>query len=245
MAFADVIGTSKLDFSGGTHPWREEDYALSTGVTLAEEGQCMVIIDGGTVQPSAGVANERFAGVSKLDNLSVNTWGDVEELTVPAVAPLTLTLRENNLVADQIRIRDLTAGADLTEGNPANAGEYSVVDATGVITFNAAEAGHDMRIWYMYNLTAAQFQQRFGGRHINQGGHSIIDRVTLLRGPGRIRTMQYDPTAVFEGSGAQPVIVKSGAGGIFTVGGNGDEVGYVISPPTAADPFLEFEMTPA
>lgn len=246
MAFADSIGLSKLDLSGGTHTFREEDYPLATGVALSEEGQCMVLIDGGSVQPSAAAANERFVGFSKLDDLAITTWKDVEELTVPAVAPFTVTLAERNLVAGQIRIRDITNGVALTEvgGAPA-ATQYSVVDATGVITFNLAEAGVSVRIWYAYDLSAAQFQQRFGGRHINQGGHGIIDRVTILRGPGRVRTMQYNVTAVYEGSGAEPVQVTSGAGGLVTVGGAGDVIGYVIKAPSAGDPYLTLEMSPA
>ena len=234
----ETFAHSKLDLSR-CHPFREEDFPLATGVGVTEEGFAFEMVQGGLVQPCTDAAGRKFAGINKMDSLDVDTFPIVEELEIPAAAPFTLQLGNVNIVVGQIRVHDITAAADMADagGAPAD-NEFDLDEATGILTFNAADAGHSIRAYYKFTLTAAEFRQVFHGSHINKGSVAEINRITLLRGPGTIYTAQFSVTSNFDAAaGAPPVRVTMGAGGLLTAGGN-VEIGSVVKSPSADDPYL-------
>lgn len=243
MYDSNVPVNGKLDLMRSL-PFRELSYPIVAASTIPEEGLPLVAqVHGGVVhaKTAAGAANERFLGVSKLGTLQVNTLALVYDMVVPEVAPYTIQLHENNLVPGQIRVRNLSAGAELTEtDNAPNDGNFKAVDATGELTFNATAAGKTVRIWVKYQPTAAFVEDTLQRRPIGMPDGIGGTTVTAMQG-GEIATMQYDSTALFEGTdGGPPVKVVLG-NGMFTTAAknaNGTLVGIVKKAPTPGDPYL-------
>jgi len=210
------------------------------GEVLTEEGVLLTAsLDPATgtekVAATAGLATDVVAGFAIRDNADNATTSEVEELTVPSAPnPLVVQLSNNNLVATQVRVVAETTGA-LTEGNPANAGEFSANDATGVLTFNAAEAGQAITVTYRYNLTVAEARLKFFQRNINNEASALFGQVGVGHGHGEIFTDQFDASVDW----ASAATINSGAGGQVTSGGTGVELdARVISVPNVNNPLL-------
>lgn len=214
--------------------------------TQPKAGMALVRADSGAdrlVAISGANAGEIFAGIAKSDSLDLSYVNAVEDVVVPSDAPYTVTLGRGLLVAGQIRCYDITDSAALTEGNDANAGEFEATDATGVLSFNVAQAGNTVRVTYRSELTARQRDLLFQSSAISRGEDANAGEVSAIRGPGIVFTLYYDTTIDWSPSGGVPKVVKTGAGGLFTVGGNGATVGRVHSVPTPSDPYLGIEIT--
>lgn len=242
MGMFDIVNTGKLDLTRCQY-LRRRDFPIESGVTISEAGHALVIRNAGgesKVGLSAAAAGEVFIGVNANVNLSVTTYPLIEQITVPADAPYTVTLSHGNLVAGQIRIVN-SAGTAFSEVALADlnaAGEYVATDATGVLTFFEDDAGLTLTVTTKVTLTAAEALAMFGTSLVNAGTPAEHNAVTALIFPGEFATAQYDVTANFTGSDGAPVIVKTGANGLFTVGGAGTTVGYVKKAPSVTDPFL-------
>ena len=136
----------------------------------------------------------------------------------------------------------VVGGADLTEvaGAPA-ATQFQPNVSTGVLTFNTAEAGSDIMVWYRANLTVSQSRQRFFQRNINNEAGAIFNTVAVGGGHGEIYTAEYDTdvdwTTAWPGGTAD---IVTGADGILTIGGGGTALpgGNVIHVPDVDQPFL-------
>lgn len=210
------------------------------GEVLTEEGVLLVAsLDPATgtekVAASTGTANEVVAGFAIRDNADNATTSEVEELVVPTTPnPLTVQLSNNNLVATQVRVVGAVTGA-LTEGNPVNAGEFSANDATGVLTFNAAQQGEAITVTYRYNLTVAEARLKFFQRNINNEASALFGQVGVGHGHGEIFTDQFDASVDWSAGPA----ITSGANGQLTVGGTGSTLdARVISVPNVNNPLL-------
>lgn len=223
-----------------THGTQSLEKSVATGVTIANEGSILVAAEESGSQVanlSAGASNETILGFSMIDNYTPATRTVVETGSIPsAPGPYTISLSNSNLVAGQIRIYDNTNATDLTEGNPSNPGEYSVVDSTGVVTLNAAEADDDITVYYKYNLTVNDSIMLYGERHSNAGASAFLEQVTVIAGAGEIYTDQYDVSVSYSGLAAGAL--KSGANGLFTTSGSGTAFGVVIHAPTPDLPML-------
>lgn len=235
----------KLDLQR-SRPLRESVVATYATDEIAEEGLALIgVYEDGVLKArvSAAGASENFIGVSKNDVRSVGTVNLVEEGTIPAVAPYTYNLPVSNISPGLIRVIRTDTGAALTEagGAPAD-GEFSLDDTTGILTFNVAQAGIGFKATYRYIISAAEARRQFGDGHVNRGSSLGLNQVTVLEG-GVIFTMQYNPTSNFvTAAGAATAIVRTGANGLFVVGGAGTAVGRVISVPSANDPFLGIQL---
>lgn len=210
---------------------------VASGSVVTEEGVVLVAsLDAGTgeevVDLSDGTA-QAVAGFAIRDNADNATTSAVEVQAVPASGTLEATLSNNNLVAANIRIVD-SAGTALTEGNPASPDEYSVVDATGVITFNANQAGLDVTVTYRYNLTVAEARLKFFQRNINNEAGALFGQVGVGHGHGEIFTDQFD-AAVDWATASDP---SAGAAGQVVEAGSGSNLGRVISVPNVNNPLL-------
>lgn len=210
---------------------------VAAGQSITKEGAILIAVASGgeeAVQMSAGAATDVPIGISLTDDTLMPVRANVEDVVVPSSGTLTAALRFANIVAASYVLIDLDNGnAVLTEGG----GDDYTLDATsGVITFvNNALKGHDIRVFYSFNVTVAQLQTTFGGqRSINNQGGALFGSVSVGLGYCEVFTLVYDSAQVY----AVNDQLKTGSGGRFTKGGLGVNFGKVIKAPLVGDPFL-------
>lgn len=211
------------------------EYPLAAGVSVAEEGQLFVFVDdgagGSALQPSTGAGSERLAGFSSSDAFLHVTRSLVEDATIPAAGPFTVQMENSNLVGaagSDIRVRDVTAGADLTFNVAVGPAQFNVNYTTGILTFNAAEASHVLRITYKYNLSVQESLTRYQESQVHRYAQSYFGQIAVHGGHGVIYTNQYD-TAFAWTVGAP---VYSGANGQLVGVGPSPQVGTVFATPS-------------
>lgn len=221
---------------------------VSTGSVVTEEGSLLVaVIDATTgeetVQLSAGAGGEVPAGFAIRDNADNATTSAVEEGTIPSAGTLEIQLDNNNLVAPgdgstaQARVVASTSGAlDNVDGASPSAGEVGIEPVTGLLTFNAAQAGQDVVITYRYNLTVAEARLKFFQRNINNEAGTLFGQVGVGHGHGEVFTDQFDATVNW-GAAAQDI--WSGANGVLVGSAGGSQLdARVISVPNVNNPLL-------
>lgn len=183
----------------------------------------------------AVIAGETVLGVLKLSENSQESVPTLEDLTVPAAAPLTMTLRELPTAVAEMRatvIADpsgaLSPGDVITvvAGAPG-AGQLGVVLATGVLTADAALAEVSFRIVYRFVVTAQELARRGGRRSVNMGAERIFNQVTILRGDCKLLISNFNTGAAI----APSANLTCAAGGRVTIGGAGTVVGFCFQAP--------------
>lgn len=210
--------------------------AVATGFTVDEEGLALVAVQTGAVEevkPGTGASSDIFVGFSTGDTPTKGYKNAVEEYTIPADSPYTVQLHVN-IVATQIQIYDDSTSVYLTENVGVADGQYSVNDTTGVATFNVAQAGDSITVFYRYALTVIEARQLYFQNHINADACQEAARTGVIRGSGELWTDEWTP-AVQWALTDTPLIAASG---LITNTGTGVAVGRVISIPSATDPFL-------
>jgi len=224
---------------------------VTDALTVTEEGVVLVaVLDAATgtetVQLSAGSAGEVVAGFAIRDNADNSTTSVVEEASVPATGDLEIQLSNNNLVASTpgdgstSSLRVAPAATPLSEytivdGASPSSGEVGNEPVTGLLTFNAAQAGVAVVITYRYNLTVAEARQTFYQRNINNEAGALFGQVGVGQGHGEIFTDQFDATAEW---GASNQIVHTGANGLLAITGGQLIDARVISVPNVNNPLL-------
>lgn len=214
------------------------------GQTIAEEGQVLVYVNSGggtlSVRPSDGTAGTDAAvgaaGFAITDALKVVTKSVVEELVVPAGGGF-VSLVNTNLVAGSTRAFDVTAVAALTlqAVPPPAAGEYSVTLATGVLEFNAAEAGNTVRVSYRYSPTLEEILATDHERSINNRAQDLFSQVSVGGLEGEIFTSMYDSSQAYAVGDA----VFTGPGGLATTAVTSTvQIGVVSQEPSVSDGLL-------
>lgn len=179
-------------------------------------------------KPCTGAAGEVVLGVLKLSEISQESVPTLEDLTVPHVAPFTVTLRELPTAVAEMRAVNLATGATITvvAGAPG-AGQLGVNLATGVITADAALADVVFRVVYRFLISAQELARRGGRRSVNQGGERIFGQVTIMRGNCKLLLSNFDTGAAI----APTAELTCAAGGRLTVGGAGTVVGTCFQSP--------------
>lgn len=207
---------------------------VASSVMITAEGQALVVDNSvaNGVKPSAGVAGEKFAGVSISQQLTLEVLPKHESLVVDGSSQVTLS-REP--VSGTLRIFDETNDTVQSAGTPGEVdNEYSI--SGKVVTFNAARQGDTMSIAYRYNPTVAEAKTIQGD--ILPGGQAdaLLDTVGVLVA-GDVYTTEYDTSVDWS---ADPVVVSLGANGLFTVGGSGVKLDNVrvIERPSPDNQFL-------
>lgn len=223
---------------------------VASGQVVDREGVMLrSILENGEerVQKADGsAANYRLAGFAISDNEAIGIVPVVEDFTIPASpGPYTVQLSRQSLVGtapnSSVRV-NVIGGADLTEvaGAPG-AGEFQPNVATGVLTFNAAEAAASIRVYYRANLTVAEARQVYFQRNINNDAGAIFNTVAVGAGVGEIFTAEYDTNVdwatAWPGGTAD---ILSGPDGILTIGGSGTVLpgGSVVHVPDPDGAFL-------
>lgn len=220
---------------------------LAAGVTVSEEGQCLIYVDDGAggvacALSTGGVADydgvdpmkSRVAGFAITDKLGVLTETAVEEFTIPAAAPFTVQLRNQNIVLAQTYVYNLTAAAAMAQLCPVPGAGQRCIDVTGLVTFNAAEAGNRVRVVYRYTLTAAQVVEKFHQRSVNNTAQDFFSTISLFCDTGEIFTSMFDAGVAY--NPLDPIY--SGAAGLVTSAAGGAYLGLVSKVPSVDDPLL-------
>jgi len=219
---------------------------VAAGEVVDREGVVLqAVLEGGeerVKKADASAADLVICGFAVSDNEAIGIIPVVEDHTIPAApGPYTVQLDHTSLVGtapnSSVRVLDVTGAADLTEvaGAPA-AGQFQPNVATGVLTFEATQAGHSIRVFYRANLTVAESRLRFHQRNINNEAGAIFNTVVVGAGVGELWTAEYDTNV--DWSSGNPIL--SGADGILTIGGGGTAIpgSRVIHVPTPDLPFL-------
>lgn len=213
-------------------------FPVSSLITLIEEGTPLVFaLEGGVevVKPAAGTSGEKFAGVANNTHITPSKAMKYERITVPSGAPYTVTLKKTpSSVAAERGVFNASTGAAmaLNAGAPAT-GEHAI--AGNVLTFNVAQAGLAVDVYYLYDLSNAEAMLVYGNDRAFSNSQAI-KTVSAVR-DGVLFTTNYDPAVNWAENGIATVI-KLG-NGKFTIGGSGSTInGTIASLPTASDPFL-------
>jgi len=224
---------------------------VASGQVIDREGVVLrSVLEAGEekVQKADAVAaTYMVAGFAISDNETIGIIPVVESLTIPAApGPYTVQLAHTSLVGtapnSSVRVYDVAGAADLTEtaGAPA-ATQFQPTVATGVLTFNVAEAGKAITVWYRANLTVAEARLRYFQRNINNDAGAIFNTVVVAGGTGEIFTAEYDTNV--DWSTAKPGstgVITTGPDGILTIGGAGTAIpgGKVVHVPDIDQPYL-------
>lgn len=220
---------------------------VAAGSVVDREGVLLqAVLEGGeevVKKADASASTLKLVGFAISDNETIGVIPVVEDAVVPAApGPYTVQLAHTSLVGtapdSSVRVYNVTGAADLTEentGTPA-ATEFFPDVATGLLTFNVAQAGISIRVFYRANLTVAASRQRFFQRNINNDAGAIFNTLVVGGGVGEIYTAEYDTNIDWSAGGA----ILSGADGILTVGGAGSALpgGRVIHVPDPDGPYL-------
>jgi hypothetical protein len=231
------------------------------GSVITEEGVLLQsTIDAATgtevVSPAVAAGTLLLAGFAIRDNADNATTSVVEAVTVPAApGPYTVQLANNNVVAttagdgSTASLRCALTASPFTEltledtggGGGVATGEVGLEPATGILTFNSAQAGGAYTVTYRYNLTVAEARLKFYQRNINNEASTLFSQVGVGHGVGEIYTDQFDATVdwstvtVVEAAGS----VANGDAGTVTSGGAGTDLdARVISVPNVNNPLL-------
>lgn len=215
---------------------------LLPGASVLEEGQVMVLLSDGAgglgVQPSTGAggaADGTFLGFAITDAKKVLTDVVVETFNIPAVAPYTVTLKNQNVLIAEARMYDNTAAAAMAITCPVPAATQYCATVAGLVTFNAAQAGDSVTFTYRYSLTVAQAMEKFHQRSINNTAQDFFGSVAVGCLDGEVFTSMYDASAAYVIGAA----VYTGPGGkVTSAATSAVAVGIVSKMPSLSDPFL-------
>lgn len=221
-----------------------EELPLAPGVAINEEGAVVkaILVSGkSAAQLTEGTsATESIVGFSENNALVPDQDIVTEAATIPAAGAVTVQLSHGNLVSGQVYVYDVTASAPMTDvlsGSPTT-GQVLVNIISGLLTFNAAQAGHLIQVRYRYNLTIQQRDIIYRQRPVNAKSNTAQLTVTVMRGNGNVFTDQYDVTKDFSTAST----LYADANGLVTTDNTKTPIlgSRVISVPTAADKFLGF-----
>ena len=214
--------------------------AIYPGQTVNYEGQPLIAVESGGsfgVQPCAGNAGERFAGVSLAQVITPTSFANVEQPTVGSGLTYTLAYTPTS----GVYIYDVTAAAALTTHALAltGTGQYNITGTT--LTTYSDTVGHVLYIAYRYSPTLNQIRFQQGDEPAGRAAAFTLGSIGVIT-RGDIYTDQFDTTAAWS-STASPAVTL-GASGLFSIGGSGTVVnGYVTSIPSASSPFLGLHFT--
>lgn len=206
---------------------------VASTVTALEEGTALVYVmenGKGKVKASTGAASEIFAGVAVSRATTPTVAPMVEELTIPATAPYTVTLARLPVGAIGVVLVDGETRTVLAAiGSAPTAAQYT---RTGKdITVHADNAGAVLKVVYSYTLTHQEAVLKFNFDAFASVDLAVVPVVGAVY-EGVVYTTFYDNTVDWDSFGAQPV--KLAADGKFTLGGSGASVNaQIVEAPSA------------
>lgn len=244
---------TKVDFTRSRFEWKRQ-FQVSPTANIVEEGSLLqrIVSPAGTdevVTLSTAAATLRPAGISLQSRITAQTFTAVQDIVVPTVAPFTVQLAHTTLVVTaggfgEAALWDYDAGA----GNeilvpvappappPVTIPASVTVNANGLLTFDALEAGHHVRVTYRYVMTSIERDELLRQSHVNRGAEDQFGLVTVACGHCVVYTTMYLCTETYAVGDA----LTLDANGLFSLSG-ATTFGRVISLPTPSDPYLGVE----
>jgi hypothetical protein len=218
---------------------------IRTGDKLEVEGAVvMAVIEDGVEKAalfsSAPSSTDKVLGFTTLAHAQPSRTSACEKVVVPsAPAALEVGVRNTNLVTSRIRAvrkdNGLVLTIDETFAGSTSNDTVKVDLSKGLFKFHADEAGKEIEITYLYDLTTLQSKQKFGERHINNTGlEADFGETTVLTGSGEIWTDHFDPSQDWSAATA----ITVGANGLITKGGSKTLSAVVIGVPSESSPLL-------
>jgi hypothetical protein len=174
-------------------------FALSAAVTSVREGAALIgVMEGGSLvaKETAGGNAEVFLGFAAAQIATVTEAPKVEEVTIPASGPFTVTLAKTPLApATRVGVQVINAAGEVTatfawDANATlAAGEFII--SGNVITFHTDDASKRVRITYVYAPTVTEARMIYG-QGVGDGAQSVIGAVGVIRRAPVLFTDMYD-----------------------------------------------------
>jgi hypothetical protein len=233
----------------GFDPVGADDYR--SGMIAARDADGNIVVCGASDDPDDGSKPLGVLGEDRLTaDLQTTTQKD-ELLTVPAaVTTPSVALSKDAIVPNSQLLFNVTQSVALVEAT-----DYTIVDATGVVTFiNTAnvDPGDIVSATYTFKLND-QFEKDFRGVNFKGATDDTegSKKATVWKGHGEFETDQFvtsNAYAIGELLSVTRAAHDMGAGLLTneTVGATvgATATGRVTKVPTASDPFLGFEFVP-
>lgn len=198
---------------------------VAPGYEITQEGVALVAhyVGGKTyAKPSEGTSTERFLGFSLTRSASIDRAVVINEYQVPATGPYEVETGLSFIGAQFIASVDTTP-LDIVTGNAVPAPGEIKIRGTSLV-FNAAQAGTTVVVHGAYVPTSTQATIAQGMAPAGGLPSVAAGMVGVIRS-GSVYTDRYDVLAVWEpASGTDPVKLKTAAGGMLTVGGQGADL---------------------
>lgn len=211
-------------FHSGNHP-------LAAGAVLLDEGVAMVAASGGTVKPSAGLADEKFVGIAIFQRGPIVSLPQYVEFTATVEAD-TVKLPHKPL-GGTLKVRVATSNLEL---DPAN---YTYDSATDNLTFKLDGLNVGVVVGFEYSPTALETRVLQGD--VQPGGtvpaHHTFTGVLYK---GAVFTSHFE---VADDWANASLPIRLGANGKFTTQGTGAIVdAWITGVPSPSLPFLGLEL---
>jgi len=170
----------------------------------------------------------------------VDEYIQLTALVATSLAHATLLTAAGAVAAVRVASAVGGGGTVYTEGGGS---DYTVNYTNGTVVRvggSTIVSGSYVYVTYSYQLTADDLDREGHNFWLRENDVTIqANRVTVITGPAIIFTTQYDPSRTYD------VNAKVYAGvtaelleGIVTTSSTGVQIGRVLQPPTAADPWL-------
>lgn len=210
-----------------------EHREVLSGSLIREDGVVLAFVKEGDltkVQPSTGVADEIFAGVSLTRNVPPVFMPRVETFVIPTGLAFSL---DRIPMSGQLLVKVAGTVKTIVAGAPANAGEVQLSGNT--LLFAAGEASKSVTVQYIYEPTVLEARTYVGDAPIGGLGSTAMGIIGMIT-RGDICTNYYDPTVDWSSA----LTVKLGADGKFTTTGVGAVVpgAVVLNAPGVSNPML-------
>lgn len=226
--------------------------SFRAGMIAALNADGDVVVCGGANDVNNGNQPVGVLGDDRLGTL-VQTTSQVQE-TVTVTTGVGIALSHDAIVSGSYILR--RGNTTLVEG-AAPVGDYTIVVATGVVTFNAGGPasltnGDVVTVTYTFQLDD-DAEKDFRGVDYRGAVDDTAGskKVTVWKGYGEFYTDQYVTSQTYS-VGAPLRVTRSGhtmGAGLLTPEAPGANVGNtvtarVVKSPTASDPLLGFEFIP-
>jgi hypothetical protein len=240
----------------GFDPVGADDYR--SGMIGARDGGGNVVVCGSSNDPDSGTKAIGVLGEDRLTSALQTTTQKDELVTITAFA-VGIALSKDSLVPNSQKLVNQGPSfvGDLVEGV-----DYTIVDATGVVTFidtASTAVGDVVAATYTFKLND-DFEKTFRGVNFKGATDDTegSKKATVWKGHGEFETDQFVTSNAYA-VGEQLRVTKSAhdmgpglltneaAGANVAAGPAADALGVarVTKVPTASDPFLGFEFVPA
>ena len=216
-----------LYFPNG-RPALSTELPIAASAVIAAEGQALVSDNTAGVfgvKPSAG-SSDNFIGVAASQQIALTSFPKVEAKVVPNTDAVTLARTPS---ASTLAVYDETTSTLLTVTT------HYTVSGTTVTMVDNTYRGHTLRLTYKFAPNAVEARAIQGDVYPGGAAGTSIGQVGVIQ-KGTVYTTEFNSTVDWSAAG---ITVKTGANGLFTIGGSGATVDAVIvQVPNTTNPYL-------